>query len=446
MPFARMTTAGAEYNGERLLNWLARPTPGGVGQISLMARSGLSSVSNPTDEPVRAMTKMAGDIYFVAGGAVWKYVVSSGATTNVGIVGDGVTSIAASGTEVAIVTRNTYYICNGTATTPYSTGALTSPRYVVFQDGYFIVSGTVAGRSDGLTVSGLDDGTTFGALDFAFAENSPDEVRGMISDHGRLYVFGEETIESFWNAGNAAFPFAPAKSEVMEAGCFEGATVAKLDNAVYWVDADKTVQRTFGASPEVVSTPEVKEALDASTVEGAFTFTDRGTKIYAITRRAATTLCLDVSSGAWHERSTGLDDAPWTATDSIDLGGVTYFGTDAGQLCTSTTTDVTDAGALIEREAISVPRVEAGNAFSIPRLELMASCPNSATVSDPKIIMQTSRNGKEWGTEKWRSLGGIGEYDKLIAWTGLGRFERRAQVRFRVTDAVAVDLYGIAMP
>lgn len=431
-----------QYSGEKLLNWFARPAGEGVGEVALISRSGLVCLARPSTESVKAITHMNGDIYAVSDGTVWKYVVSTGSVSNVGTVAIGNTSIAASGAEVAIVVGGKYYVCDGTTTQEYGTGAMVLPTYVVFVDGYFVLSGTVGGRGDGLTISGLDDGTTFDAVDFAFAENAPDAIRGMIADHGRVYVFGSTTVETFWNSGAADFPFIPSKSEVMETGCFAGETVAKMDNAVYWVGEDRVVHRTFGGSPEVISTPEIKEALDASAIELAFRFIDRGHEFYAIRRTGKSTLCVDVTTGLWSERSTGVAEGSWTATCATVMDGVTYFGSATGDISTPNSEVMTDNGQAILGEAISKPLVQGGDPFTINRLKLRAETSNTA--ASPEIMMQVSRNGTEWGTEKWRSLGGIGEYNKRIEWHGLGEFEQ-AQVRFRVTDPVRRDLYGISV-
>lgn len=442
IPFARQSK-DTQYNGERLVNWFLRPTQGAVSEAALMCRSGLVSVAEPGGI-VREMTSMGGDLYAAANGQLHKYVPSTGGLTTVGTVADDAqTSMDANATQVAVVANDTYFVSNGTTVASYSTGAMTEPKGVAFIDGYFFLAGTVAGKRDGLTISSQDDGTTFDATQFAFAENSPDENRGLIVDHKRVYVFGAETVEVWWNTGSAGFPFAPSQSEVLEKGCLGGYTVAKADNAVYWIGQNKIVYRSFGGTPEVISSPEVKEQLDASTIERAHTFTDRGHEFYAIRRTSNSTLCFDMSTGLWAERATSTRNEPWITTCSTELNGVTYYGTSNGHICVGSSDTMTDVGAVLPREAVSMPVTQGGDDFSISRIELRAEISNSATVSDPQIMMQMSRNGKEWGVEKWRSLGGVGEYNKPIHWDGLGLFNR-AQMRLRVTDPVRSDLYGIA--
>jgi hypothetical protein len=311
---------------------------------------------------------------------------------------------------------------------------------VVFIDGYFFISGSLGGRNDAITVSGLDDGTSFNALSFAFAENAPDAIRGLAILNNRVWAFGSYSTEKYYNTG-ADFPFEPSRSEFIDKGLLTGDCWAVIDNTVCWVGSDKIVYRSGGATPQVISTMEVKEKLDTSTVETCFSFTDRGHEFFAVRTAEGPTLCYDVTTGLWSERTTGVGYVPWAVTCVANYNGVQYFGTDTGEIAISDRSAYTDLGKIVSGEAISRPLVRDGQLFTVDRLHLSAETGNSFA-TDPQIVLQTSRNGLEWGVERWRSLGAAGQYEKLIRWNALGQF-RRAQIRFVVTDAIGRDLYGI---
>lgn len=440
LPFARSSKADGDtrgYSGERLLNYFLRVSDG-ISQGILIGRSGLVEHVS-LGARVRAAVDNNGTLYACAGGAVWK--ISGGTATSVGTVVDGATVMAASGTQVAIVTGGKYYICDGSTTTAYGTGAITNPTGVAYQDGYFIVTGSSGGRNDALTVSALDDGATFNALDFAFAENAPDEIKGVISDHGELWLFGSKTVEVWYNSGGADFPFQRNAGALMERGCHSGQTIAKEDNSVFWVGQDKVVYRSGGSNPEVISTREVEEVLDASTIEGAFTFEDRGHKFYAIRLTGKPTLCMDITTGLWSERSTGIADTSWTATCAATVGGVQYIGTASGKVCTQSDTVFTDDGETIKAEAVSTPLQTQFPGQSVSRV--IASLNTGTVDASGQIMLQTTRDGRNWGVEKWRSLGSLGSYEKTPHWNGLGRFHPRFQVRLRITDPIKRDIYGV---
>lgn len=442
IPFTRMTVPGGVetlYSGERLVNLFARKTDDAVAPLALLGRGGLVEYAR-LPGPVRAMVEMGGQIYAVAGGRVWRMYGPT--PTEVGRVADGPTTVAANISEIAITAGGNYYVCNGSTTTRYTPGALTRAHGVEYADGYFIVIGSASDRDDAVQISALDDGTAFNALDFAFAETSPDPLVGILRDHGEIYLFGTRTIQVFYNSGDADFPFTPNRGAGMEHGCIGGETVAKADNAVFWVRPDGAVQRSFGSSPEVISTSEVKDALASSTVAGAHTFSERGAEFYAVSREGGTTLVFDISTGLWHERSTGLLYGPWAATCSLMIDGATYLGCGDGRIATMGQGVFTDFDGPLMAEAVSLPVEQAGERFRVARLHMNV---RGGGVLDraPRAMLQLSRDGVTWGGEKWRDIGGRGNYWRRATWHNLGLF-RRAQARIRITDPVPRDIYGVS--
>ena len=436
LPMARQS-ADADYNGERLVNYFLRPTQG-VSKGALIGRSGALSVLD-LGGAVRACIDFDGILYAVAAGKLWKVV--GAVSTEVGSVGTSeAVSIATSGTEIALVVGTTYYVSDGVTVTSYSTGEVTTPRYVTYQDGYFIVAGENATRKDVITVSGLDDGTTFSGLDFATAESQSDEIRGIISDHGEIWLLGAKSIEVWYNSGNADFPFARNPGATTERGCLSNLTIAKEDNGVFWVGNDKIVYRSAGSSPKVISTREIEEALNANDIHSAMTFTERGHKFYAIRMVGAPTLVFDITTQLWHERTTATAYDPWFITCGAEVDGEQYFGTDTGKIVTLDKDTFTDDGATLSAEVITAPIVEADR-FVIARLHVDVKGSGNHTQT-PQIMMQTSSDGHTWSIEDWRDLAALGYYNWRAEWHGLGAFDR-FQVRLIITDPVPRDIHGV---
>lgn len=439
LPLARQSRPGSEaYSGERLVNYFARPSDG-VSPGIILSRGGLTSFADTGSNRVRALTVMGGSLYAVASGKVWK--ITSGTATQVGVVTDGATDIASSASEIAIVAGGKYYICDGSTTTEYTTGAVTSPVGVEFMDGYFVVIGTSGGRGDALTVSGLDDGTTFDNLDFAFAEESPDALVAILRDHDRLWLFGETTIQTFYNSGAVDFPFSPVAGATMEHGC-RSLSPAKAANLVYWVRPDGAVMSSGGVEPQVISTPEIKEALEGATVIRGFTFSERGHEFYAVVRSSGTTLVMDLTTGLWNERARGLQYEPWAAECAQVWNGTTYFGCIFGEVATASQTTYTDFDDVLMGEVVSQPVQQGADGFTVSRLHLEVRGGDVDFGSEtPQVMLQTSRDGRTWGREHWRDLATQGTYYKRAVWHGLGYF-RRASVRLKITDAVQRDIVG----
>lgn len=513
VPFARQSKASTDalgYSGERLVNWFLRPTDG-LSTGALMSRSGLVEEATGIG-PVRAMISFNSALFVVGSSGVFRFS-GSVLTQMTGVpIPDGIVNLAASEAELAIVAGGRYFICDGATVTEHTTGSVTDCTGVAFQDGYFLVIGSNGTRSDALTISGLRDGKTFNALDFVFAESGPDGLRGIVADHGEVWLFGSESIEVFYNSGDADFPFERNRSALVERGCLNGAVIAKEDNAVFWVGPDRVVYRSGGGTPQVISTREIEETLKSVTAENiecGFTFSDRGHKFYAICVEGKPTLCFDLTTGFWSERSSGVDIGEWLCTDAAVSGGIQYLGTSDGRIVTQDAAKYTDAGALFRNEAVSIPIEQQGQQFSIAKIHMnvamgsedwygqwlaardttgtatltqvestaiglndttftateqdaQAIHSNGATVTltesqtfalhiqenanaplnRPEVVLEASRDGRNWGREKRRELGALGEYWERVTWHALGLF-RRAQFKIWITDAVPRDIYGV---
>lgn len=439
--FARQSRPGidaAAYSGERLINYFAQSADG-TSPVVLLCRGGLTQTARPKDAQTRAMTKMGGVLYSVIGGTVWK--IEGATATDVGTVPDKPARIASSKNEIAIVTDGKYYICDGTDTTEYSTGAIDVPVDVEALDGYFIVIGESAGRGDGITVSGLDDGTTFDSLDFAFAEDSPDDLVAIKRFSDQLMMFGTDTVQVFYNSGAADFPFAPVSGQLIEHGCL-GETVAYADNAVFWVRPDGTVLRSGGSDPQVISPPEIKEALAKGAPGQGMAWSERGHEFYAVARDGGTTLVYDLTTGLWHERSSGLAYGPWAATHCQELSGETYFGTSDGRVATASDDTFTDFGDVLMAEGVSLPIQQGADRFRISKLHMNFTGGQTDIGRTPQVMLQTSKDGVTWGSEHWRDLPKPGDHYPRVTWHRLGQY-RRAQAKIRITDPVQRDIIGV---
>jgi len=445
-PIARQTKANAAalgYSGERALNMFLRPGDG-VSQGMMIGRSGAVAHATLLAGAVgRASVDVNGVLYVCAGGALYS-VTTAGVATKISgkIADDRKTFMATDGTQVAIVANQKYWVYDGATLSEYATGAISNPSAVAFQDGYFIVTGAIGDRDDAFTVSNIDDATTFNALDFAYAENAPDAIVNVVSDHGQLWLFGTKTVEVFWNSGNVDFPFERNSGALIEEGCLDGKTVAQSDNSVFWVRPDRAVLRSAGGVAQVISTREIQEALTAETVKFGLAFTDKGHKFYAVTTDKSS-YCYDITTGVWHERTYGTDAGrEWWVVSSSTIAGTEYLLTDTGLVVTTDPDTYTDNGATIVGEATTAPIEQGGNPFSVSRVIVQARSGATSTTTTPQIALATTRDGRTWTNWRQRDLGNIGIYYRQAVWVGLGSF-RRFQCKVRITDPVPHDIYGI---
>ncbi|SFI84348.1 packaged DNA stabilization protein [Albimonas pacifica] len=441
LAFARQSagTEFAEYSGERLLNFFAEPFPdAGTGRLILAPSPGLTAFANLSTGPVRDIYVQAGIAYAASDGSLYR-IRSGGAVTNLGaIVDDPTTTITGNGFDVAVAAGGNYYVYNIADETlaEVAPGVFNRTESVTRLDNYIILSERGGQR---FAITALADASTIDALDFASAESAPDDVVRVHADHSELWFFGTETVEVFGNTGNADFPFQRLSGGVIERGCAFGGSVASDDNSVFWVGDDRLCYRAQGYTPSVISTPPVSRALQET--EGdiyGFTFTWRGHKSYCLRFSDRPAWIYDIATNLWHERATGTEAPRWMALCAARFGSETLIGGRDGTVYTLG--GVTDGGTAMLREAISLPLENGGDRFSLHELEL--SFKTGATdFDDATAVLQISKDGREWGLERERPLGSIGNYLKRVRWHGLGN-ARQFRARVRITDPIDVAIYG----
>ena len=112
-----------------------------------------------------------------------------------------------------------------------------------------------------------------------------------------------------------------------------------------------------------------------------------------------------------------------------------YYLTPAG-IVTLDSSRNTDAGRIMERQAISAPVHNGGDRFSLPAFWLDCEVGRVAGGSaEPQVSLQVSRNGEDFGNERWRGLGLTGDYRRRVMWRKLWQ-AREFTLKLTVTDDV----------
>ena len=295
----------------RMVNLFPETIPG-EGQTSgfLNRAPGLSKVAYLGPNPVRGLWSYGGYLFAVCGIEVYKIDTSRNAVLIGNVSGTGQVSIADNGTQMFIACNGPSYIYNLT-TNAFSQitdedfpGAVT----VSYLDGYFVFNQP---DSQLIWVSEILDGTQIDPLSFASAEGAPDGVVSTIVDHRELWVFGTNSVEVWYDAGTADFPLARVQGAFNELGCAATFSVAKLDNALFWLGADTRgrgiVYRANGYSGVRVSTHAVEwQIQNYGNISDAvaYTYQQDGHSFYVLTFPSAqATWVYDAATNAWHERA-----------------------------------------------------------------------------------------------------------------------------------------------
>ena len=477
----------------RMVNLFPEIVPEGGKEPAFLNRApGLTLLATVGTGPIRGLWTFNGIGYVVSGLELYKITSNYTATLLGAVSGTGPVSMADNGTQLFIACNGPSYVYNSLTnafvqiTDEDFPGALA----VGYLDGYFVF---IEPNSQKVWVTAILEGTAVDPLDFASAEGSPDGLVSMIVDHREVWLFGTNSVEVWYDAGNVDFPLQRIQGAYNEIGCAATFSVAKLDNGLFWLGADARgqgiVYRANGYTGQRISTHAIEYAIAQYPIISdavAYTYQQEGHAFYVLTFPSANaTWVYDVSTQAWHERaafSNGLflrhrSNCQMAFNSEIVVGdfqnGNLYaFDLDIyadngsaqkwlrswralptgqnnltrtahhslqldcqsgvglnGGSETEPTYLLTESGLFITTESGDYLVSVAGDVYTLG--------------ADPQVMLRWSDDGGHtWSNEHWASLGQIGVYQKRVFWRRLGM---TLKLRDRVYELSGTDPVKIAI-
>lgn len=477
----------------RMVNLFPEIIPEGGKEPAFLNRApGLTKLATVGTGPIRGLWTFNGVGYVVSGLELYKITSNYVATLLGTVSGTGPVSMADNGTQLFIACNGPSYIYNSLTnvfvqiTDPDFPGALT----VGYLDGYFVF---IEPNSQKVWVTALLEGTSVDPLDFASAEGSPDNLVGMIVDHREVWLYGTNSVEVWYDSGNADFPLQRIQGAYNEIGCAATFSVAKLDNGLFWLGADARgqgiVYRANGYTGQRVSTHAIEYAIAQYPIISdavAYTYQQEGHAFYVLTFPSANaTWVYDVSTQSWHERaafSNGLflrhrSNCQMAFNSEIvvgdfDNGNLYAFDLDiyadngapqkwlrswralpTGQNNLTRTAHHSlqldcQSGVGINNSSGTDPTyllTESGLFIITESGDYLVSvAEGTPTVgSDPQVMLRWSDDGGHtWSNEHWATLGKIGIYQQRVFWRRLGM---TLKLRDRVYELSGTDPVKIAI-
>ncbi len=406
-------------------------------KVLLQSRPGLESAAismgaGPVSELFKITGVLTDQVFGVSGGALY------GNSTLIGSIdGSGHTSFG--GYETIVFTNS------GESIWAYDGATLTS---IAFPDSADVVkilvaaSRLVAIREDTGQFYWSDPlASTIGALDFATAENSPDNLKDMLFFGDTLILFGTETIEFWPVTSDDALPFQPLIGRVFPVGIRETGCVVQMGSSFAWVTNENQI--CLGDPSKVVSTPGLQALLDQSATARLWTFQLDGDEYLAL-RMDDSTWVLSSRSEQWTEMASHGSDN-WLPT-CYEEG---FFGASDGTLL-QFSADHYDRGGVLERRFRAwLPITDKG--VRVYSLNLRTNPGHTPILtgdySDPVVELRTSSDGgNTWGPWKARTMGVMGRYRTKTRWNGLGMFGYPGMmVEIRITDPTPFRVSGITI-
>jgi hypothetical protein len=313
-------------DAERAINLY--PEPGGANSKSpamLVGRPGLAAWGS-VNSVVRGL--WAGDtlgglgrLFAVGGTHVYELASTGAVITDFGAMGGsnvGPVQIVANGDQLMVMNLSAgqiYNVAGGVVTAVYAGRALE------YLDGFYIALDAAEERK--INVSAYLDGTTWNALDTVVKTGSADRIVQLAVLNGQLWLFGQQTTEIWYNAGNPLFPFARVPGATLNFGCIAPWSVVKFSNTIMWLGCDQNgfmqVFMTQGTNPIRVSNFAIENQLTGITQANpqgnvqylqycrGYAYEESGHTFYVLTVMSShsapvATYVYDLMTGMWHER------------------------------------------------------------------------------------------------------------------------------------------------
>lgn len=456
-------------NAQRCVNLYPEMDQTGKNVFALYGTPGLTLKVTVGSGPIRALYAGETYLYAVSGNTVYYIDTSWVATALSGTLNTstGTVAIDENTTQLILADGGDIY----TSTLP--TGAITavsdpdvpaSPSRVTVLDGYAITDNVGTGK---FYISSVNDATAWDALDFATAEGAPDDILSVLADHRELWLFGVKTTEVWYNSGNSDFPFERIQGAFIEQGCAAKHSVAKMDNAVFWLSGsdrgDCIVYKALGYQPKRISTHAVEYAIsNYATISDAigWTYEEEGHAFYVLTFPTGNaTWVYDAATELWHERA--YMNQATSVLGRHRANAHAYFNRahavgdfENGKIYQQDLDVYADNSDYIKRLRAAPVIADKSDLNTIFHHRLQIDMETgvglvSGQGSDPQVIMRYSNDsGHTWSNEIWGSAGlytggggNLGEFGRRVIYRRLGRGRNRVY-EVSMTDPVKCVLIG----
>lgn len=428
-----------------------------------------------------------GGLYLLSGTALFVIAPTALSATSAGYIpgagaflsnmtSTGPVAMADNGAAMMVVdgTAGGYWyvvLSTGVASLISDPSLVTGATHVAYLDGRFLVNdmGTNRWRCSPADWNGV---TAWDPLAVAFADQSPDDIKGIIVSGRDVFLMGDGNYEAWYDAGTSPFPFARNTSIAYQIGMYAKYSLAQTAGSIFWLGSGAegygVIYKTNGYTPERISNHALEQEIRGyGSIDDAYgmVYQESGHAFYAITfQQGNATWCYDLATGEWHQRAylnlaTG-ELEKWRAVAVASYNGKTfvtdpilrnetspYFGTTDFCACLNELNMAvyTECGDPIMRLRSSPHSYSNLNRVFFHRFQLDMESGVGLTTgqgSDPQIRMRYSNDaGHSWSNFILRSMGKIGQYFVRVFWDRLGQSRSRVW-EISTSEPVPIRILG----
>lgn len=399
----------------------------------------------------RGMFEHLGIVYKVTHTTLYS-VDADGVHTSLGTIAGTARCIFAGFGSSLIIANGSgkVYLWNGATVAEITDIDLETPLSVAHLNNQAIYDGD-GGR---FVTSDVGDATTINGLNFATAESNADDLIRVFVFDQILYLFGEKTIEPWYNSGVGSPPFDRIEGGIIPVGLGAIYSVAHDDKNIYFLGDDNAVYTIRGTNERKISDSSISMTLSdfAVTTDAiGWAMIIEGQSFYVLNFPSADRTFCFPDNGFWFELSSGVIGGRWRGNsyvfafrkhliaDSIN-GNIYELDFDTFTENLEVIRRVRETGPL-HGGLFGAP----GKTIELNRFELIMETGVgliSGQGSDPVVMLQISNDGsKTFSTELWGRIGKMGEFQFKVEWFNLGSFEQ-GNIRIATSDPVFYSIHS----
>jgi hypothetical protein len=443
-------------SSQQTKNWYQQITESGKEQFILMPFPGLKlSGSSAPALLDRGFYRMAEILYQVKGTVLYEIAADGTHIIRGAIEGSKRCIMASDGVNLFIVVPNERVWQYSTTTnliTEVTNVNITGAQSVDFINNQFLYT-----FPDFTVVSDVGDGSTASGLNIIAEETLPDKmVRDFVYEEV-IYRCGVRSIVAWYNSGVGSPPIEKLQGRIFSIGLAALHSIAKTDEAFYWLGDDNSIYQARGGDKEKVSTDAISDSIRKFAVTSdaiGYTYTMQGQNFYTITFPTANkTFTINESLGkdGWFELSSGTVGDKWQATSVISAYGQNYAADELnGNVYTLDLDTYTNNGEPLQRTRVTASingdlLGAKGKRTQMSRLELIMETGVglvSGQGDNPRIMIEASYDGgRSWSHGAWARTGRLGEFVIKVEWFSLRTF-LDMMIRVSTTDPVNYSIYS----
>lgn len=443
-------------SSQQTKNWYQQYNENGKDPYVLMPFPGLCTINSTITGKDRGFHRMAEVLYQVKGEYLYE-IDSLGVHTLRGtILGSSRCIMADDGINLFIVVPGEQvwqYTTDTLTVTEVTDVNITGALSVDFFNNQFIYT-----FADFSTISNVGNGAVASGLNRVGEETLPDAmVRDFVFEEV-IYRCGVRSIVGWYNSGVGSPPIDKLQGRIFNIGLAAPYSIAKTDEAFYWLGDDNAIYRAQSGTKQRVSTDAISNAIsNFAVIDDAigYTYTFEGQNFYTITFPTANktfTINEALSENGWFELSSGTKDDKWQASSVMSVYGKDYAAdSDNGNVYILDLECYTNNGAPLQRTRV-IQNIDArliggaiGDAITMSRVVVSMETGVGLIAGqgdNPRIMMEASFDGgRTWSAGAWPKVGRLGEFVLKVKWDRMKTFYD-CMIRISSSDPVNYSVYS----